>query len=64
MISPLQAPCYECDQRTEKCHIWCKAYAEYRSIRKDYNEKEREFNLTRQYYEASLKEMFFKLQLK
>lgn len=64
MINLMKAPCYKCDKRQIKCHSWCKAYAEYTRIRKDFNEKNRELDLTYQDYRNSIKDIDFKLKIK
>lgn len=64
MINPMKAPCYKCEYRKTRCHSWCKAYAEYKRIRKDFNEKNRELDLTYQDYRNSIKDIDFKLKIK
>lgn len=44
MINLMQSPYHKCDKREMKCHAWCEAYAEFKRIRTDYHNKERNYS--------------------
>lgn len=64
MINPMQSPCYKCDKREMKCHVWCEAYAEFKRIRTDYHEKERNYANTSNEYVNTIKGINYKLTSK
>lgn len=44
MINLMQSPCHKCDKREMKRHAWCEAYAEFKRIKTDYHNKERNYS--------------------
>ena len=47
-----------------KCHAWCEAYAEFKRIRTDYHNKERNYSNASNEYVNTIKGINYKLTSK